>query len=104
MLHALRGLLISVLSIDLILQPLNPGLELGPAMYEWRKGARELKAPQTDSDARIPCENDLEEVFEQWRLDNDRVKRKHTAGIGVDAVVASDNGMFESIGILGRFA
>lgn len=72
-------------------------------MDERLKCTRELQALQTHGDARIPIKDILEKILQQWRLDDDRVKRKNTARIGVDASVPSDDGMFESVSVLGRF-
>ena len=72
-------------------------------MNERLKRAREFKALQSHGDAWIPIKDILKKVLQQWRLDDDRVKRKNTARIGVDASVPNDDGMFESVSVLGRF-
>jgi hypothetical protein len=104
MLQTISSLLFSVFFTCSILQFLDFGLQSGPTVYEWLEGAGELQALQCDSHATVSFENDLEEVLQQRRLDDDRVESENAAWVTVDSAVSSYDGMLESVGVLGRLA
>jgi hypothetical protein len=104
MLQTISSLPFSIFFTRSILQLLDLGLQSRPTVYEWLEGAGELQALQCDGHATVPFENDLEEIFQQRRLDDDRVESKNTARVTINSTVPSYDGMLESVSVLGGLA